>query len=261
MKKKEQRINLILEMIREQPSLTPKELARVLDVSEMTIRRDLSYLKSSGILSQSLGMFFIDSKGKSVSAVAPAIYDFRQELGRNTEVKERIARKAAELIIPRDIIILDSSTTVSMMLPFLSPNMSLTVMSNNDYILSRLPKDGSINLIAIGGTYNCQLQMYESNEGIAEIKSHRATKYFFSSSGVHEHLGLTCSYAFEVMTKRASIGSSVMKIFLSDSSKLGVIKNAYFAKLTECDVFITDSGITPEWKSVIEGLGITLYIV
>ena len=55
MKKKENRLNTIIGMLREQPTLTIRELASVLDVSEMTIRRDLAKLKDSGLLVRALG--------------------------------------------------------------------------------------------------------------------------------------------------------------------------------------------------------------
>ena len=111
MKKKEQRINEIMALIREQPTITVKMLAEILNVSEMTVRRDLAYLKSSNALTQSLGMTFINSEPNNT--LAPPAYDFGYELHRNTDNKQRIAQKASSLIHSRDILILDSSTTVS----------------------------------------------------------------------------------------------------------------------------------------------------
>lgn len=259
MKKKEQRINEIMALIREQPTITVKMLAEILNVSEMTVRRDLAYLKSSNALTQSLGMTFINSEPNNT--LAPPAYDFGYELHRNTDNKQRIAQKASSLIHSQDILILDSSTTVSMMVPYIPGNMDLTVICYNYHILSRLPKNEALNLIVTGGIYNPQLQMFESSEGINIIKAHRANKYFFSTSGIHEHLGMTCSYSFEVLTKRASIESSATKILLADSSKFGIITTSYFAKLNECDILITDTNISKDWIKIIEDMGIQLYIV
>ncbi|PWJ47695.1 DeoR/GlpR family DNA-binding transcription regulator [Faecalicatena contorta] len=259
MKKKEQRINDVMSLIREQPTISVKNLAEILDVSEMTIRRDLTYLKSSNALTQSLGMNFINSESNAVHP--PMMYDFTHELRKNSEVKDRIAQFASSLISPRDILILDSSTTVSKMVPYIPGNVDLTVICYNYHILSQLPKNESLNLIFTGGVYNKQLQMFESSEGINIIKAHRANKFFFSASGIHEQLGMTCSYPFEVLTKRASLSSSGTKILLTDSSKFGVITTSYFAKVNECDIIITDSGISKEWIKIIEDLGIQLHIV
>ena len=72
---------------------------------------------------------------------------------------------------------------------------------------------------------------------------------------------MTCSYSFEVLTKRASIESSATKILLADSSKFGIITTSYFAKLNECDILITDTNISKDWIKIIEDMGIQLYIV
>ena len=99
MKKKEQRLNDIMALVREQPPISIKELAKILDVSEMTIRRDISYLKESNAMTQMLGMNVISA----APAQPPLMYDFQYELERNVEAKERIARKASNLIRPRAV--------------------------------------------------------------------------------------------------------------------------------------------------------------
>lgn len=262
MKKKEQRINNILELIREQPEMSTKELANILSVSEMTIRRDLNYLRESNILRESMGKKYINMPVSHNSETPSNIlYDFGYELTTHVEEKQRIAQKATSFLDPRDIIILDSSTTVSMMVPYLPHALDLTIICYNYHILSQLPKTSKSNLIFTGGIYNHHMQMFESPEGINIIKEHRAKKCFFSTSGIHERLGMTCSYPYEVLTKRASLSSSAKRILLSDSSKFGVVTTSYFAKLSDCDIIITDDGISAEWIKIIENLGIELYIV
>lgn len=108
MKKKENRLNTIIGMLREQPTLTIRELASILDVSEMTIRRDLAKLKDSGLLVRALGMNMIGNAQQK--GISPVKYDFHNEITRNSEAKRKIAMKAVELINARDVIILDSST-------------------------------------------------------------------------------------------------------------------------------------------------------
>ena len=83
MKKKEQRLNDIMALVREQPTISIKELAKILDVSEMTIRRDISYLKESNAMTQMLGMNVIST----APAQPPLRYDFQYELERNVEAK------------------------------------------------------------------------------------------------------------------------------------------------------------------------------
>ena len=56
MKKKEQRINEIYSFLQESPSLSVKDLSEMLNVSEMTIRRDLKYLKENNLFVRSHGI-------------------------------------------------------------------------------------------------------------------------------------------------------------------------------------------------------------
>ena len=125
-------------MLREQPALTIRELASVLDVSEMTIRRDLAKLKDSGLLVRALGMNMIGNAQQK--GISPVKYDFHNEITRNSEAKRKIAMKAVELINARDVIILDSSTTVNMMVPYIPEDYPLTVITNNYDIISKVPK-------------------------------------------------------------------------------------------------------------------------
>ena len=259
MKKKENRLNTIIGMLREQPTLTIRELASVLDVSEMTIRRDLAKLKDSGLLVRALGMNMIGNAQQK--GISPAKYDFHNEITRNSEAKRKIAMKAVELINARDVIILDSSTTVSMMVPYIPEDYPLTVIANNYDLISKISKGKAVELVGVGGVYNHDLRMFESDEGLHLIRAHRANKYFFSTSGIHSKLGLTCSYSYEVLSKRASLESSAESILLADSSKFDVVVTSFFAKLQDCNTIITDSGISSEWENLIRNMGIKLYIV
>ena len=55
--------------------------------------------------------------------------------------------------------------------------------------------------------------------------------------------------------------SSLTSILLADSSKFGPIRTAYVAQLNEINTIITDSGLSKEWRKLIQGMGIALHIV
>ena len=103
MKKKENRLNTIIGMLREQPTLTIRELASVLDVSEMTIRRDLAKLKDSGLLVRALGMNMIGNAQQK--GISPVKYDFHNEITRNSEAKRKIATNRVKMLVDIMIIV------------------------------------------------------------------------------------------------------------------------------------------------------------
>ncbi|MBE6072248.1 MAG: DeoR/GlpR transcriptional regulator [Clostridium butyricum] len=259
MNKKLNRTNKIIEILKEKNGATVKELASILNVSEMTIRRDLKILKSNNIVNNVYGAT-IYNPANSIEKL-DSFYEIENETIKNEDKKVRIGKAAASLINSNDIIIIDTGTTTEKLAENISSDIDITALIYNINILNALNNKKNIKLIFSGGYFHPNTQMFESPEGIALIKKTRATKVFVSAAGVHENLGVTCSNNYEVLTKHAIISSSIEKILLIDSEKFGIVKSAYFAELNTFDTIITDNEITDEWKYRIEDMEIQLIIV
>lgn len=258
MSKKLQRANKIIEILKEKNGASVKELASILNVSEMTIRRDLNILKSNNIVKNVYGATIYNPLNNIQKLSNP--YNITEEIIKNESEKLKIGQVAAKLIQPDDIIIIDTGTTTEKLAQSISDDIKLTALLYNINILTALKMKHNINLIFSGGYFHPNTQMFESPEGISLIENTRATKVFVSAAGIHEQLGVTCSNNYEVPTKRAIIGSSLEKILMVDSQKFGIVKSSYFADLNEFDIIITDSGISKEWINYINGLRIRLII-
>jgi len=259
MNKKLNRTNKIIEILKEKNGATVKELASILNVSEMTIRRDLKILKSNNIVNNVYGAT-IYNPANSIEKL-DSFYEIENETIKNEDKKVRIGKAAASLINSNDIIIIDTGTTTEKLAENISSDIDITALIYNINILNALNNKKNIKLIFSGGYFHPNTQMFESPEGIALIEKTRATKVFVSAAGVHENLGVTCSNNYEVLTKHAIISSSIEKILLIDSEKFGIVKSAYFAELNTFDTIITDNEITDEWKYRIEDMEIQLIIV
>lgn len=253
MGKRDLRIYALLDTLRDSPVLTIKELADRFQVSEMTVRRDLDFLKENHL--------FYGQSPSGQSALENEEYLYSSEQIRNYENKEKIARFAANMISEGDILILDSGTTTGVLSKYIPTSLDLTVLCYNYHILSQLYSRDNLSLIFAGGYFHKKDLMFESAEGISLIKRIRANKMFVSASGVHEKLGMTCANNYEVVTKRAALESSLTKILVADSSKFGLVRPGYFARLEEIDVVITDEGLSAEWRDLIAARGIALQLV
>ncbi|WP_294377454.1 DeoR/GlpR family DNA-binding transcription regulator [uncultured Clostridium sp.] len=258
MNKKLNRTNAIINILKEKNGASVKELALTLDVSEMTIRRDLEILKSNNIITNVYGAA-IYNPANNIEKLE-SFYDIKNEGIRCEKEKIKIGKAAARLISSDDIIIIDTGTTTEKLAKFIDNNLKISALIYNTNILMALSKKKNINLIFSGGYFHPNTMMFESEEGISLIKKTRATKVFVSAAGIHENLGITCSNNYEVLTKQAIIKSSVKKILLADSKKFDIVKSSYFAELTDFDVIITDNKITPRWQKKITDLGIELII-
>ena len=236
-----------------------KDLAEKLEVTEMTIRRDLRELSKENIVT-------LISGGAVLKRNSPIDTDEEKYLIQTAESlmleeKIKISRKAASLVDPNDVIIIDTGSTTENLPKFIPENIPLTVVCYALNILFNVYENKNWKLVFPGGYFHDNTLMFESPEGIEVIKRIRANKAFVSAAGVSEKLGVTCATDYEKETKKAIIESSNTKILLVDSSKFGKIKISHFADLTDFDIVITDSGISKECEEIIKNIGVKLYIV
>src|SRR5918911_2689903 len=120
-----QRQRLILEEVRRRGAVRVSELTELLAVSDMTIRRDLDVLASSGLVDKVHGGATVPGRP---STDEPG---FEAKSHRQLEEKEAIARAAAKLVKPRDAVALTAGTTTWRLAHPLHGVPDLTVVTNS----------------------------------------------------------------------------------------------------------------------------------
>mgnify|MGYP000016562494 CR=1 FL=1 len=150
---KERRIAQELELLKQYQRVSVKDLAATLEVSEMTIRRDLDLLRKNHVLERSYGYATL-AKGGDGYAYDGEVYDLRLARIQNLSEKDRIAKYAATLIEPGDWIFLDNGTTVGRITSYLPTDFEFTVLCYNFTILAELLKRPNIKIIFPGGYYH-----------------------------------------------------------------------------------------------------------
>lgn len=244
--RKSKRQQDLIKIIEAQGMLPVRSIAAMLNVSEMTVRRDLEELRSDG---------------GAMAGEQSSQYSLLEAIEHSNHQKEEIGKYAASLIEPNDVIIIDTGSTTARILPYLPDNINLTILSYNANVLMELRHKSGIQLLFCGGNYHLNTEMFESEEGIAFIRRIRANKAFLSAAGIHSELGITCANTYEVATKRAVISSSSQKILLADSSKFGRLRSAYFCDLDDIDTVVTDHSLQEEWRNELKRRKIELHAV
>lgn len=250
-KAKEKRMLQVMETLKKCQRISVKELAEQLQVSEMTVRRDLEVLRKNHVLERSYGHASLVG-GYDEFAVNGEVYDLRMARIQNIAEKERIAQHAASMIEPGDWVFLDNGTTVSRITSYLPTAFDFTVLCYNFAILAEVLKRPNIKTLFPGGYYYPEDQTFTSAEAVDFIRRHRATKAFVSASGVHRSLGVTCINDHSVNNKRAIMESSAKKILLADSSKFDLVKANHFAELNDMSCLVTDSNISQQWSDYLK---------
>ncbi len=260
MSKKSGRLNKLIEILEIQNGATIRELAQMLDVSEMTVRRDLDTLKSRNIVLDIPGAAVLNAQ-YTPNADGDSEYQLSTAARSHRRKKERIGKFAASLIQEDDCVIIDNGSTVEFLAENIDRNTKMTIFTCNLNILNRICTNPNISIIFGGGYYHPDTMLFESAENIELIKNIRATKVFASAAGVHDKMGVTCSNNYEMEIKQTIIQSGAEKILLVDSSKFGAIKPCFLTDIDIFDRIITDDNISEEWVEIIQKKGIELNIV
>jgi DeoR family deoxyribose operon repressor len=233
-----------------------RELTKKFEVSEMTIRRDLSLLAKEKLVDLIPGGAILKRPEDTESR-----YLVTNEESVHTIEKLKITQRAVLLIEPNETIILDIGTTTEYLAKFLREDAPITVLCYTLNSLVEVYKKKNCTIIFAGGYFHPQTMMFESAEGIELIKRTRADKAFVSAAGIHDELGVTTVYPHELQAKKTILNSAKNRILVADSSKFGTTKSVYFAEIADFQTIITDSGIPDKYAAFIRERGVELIVV
>ncbi len=229
------------------------ELADTLGVTQTTIRKDLNYLESQGVLQRAHG-----------SAIPPTqqIMDINLSAKKliNFEEKHKIAEKAASLIKSDDSILVASGSTITLFAEALKPKGRLNVVSISVNISAHLGDIPGITVMQVGGILYGNTLSVLGAEASNTIENLYCSKVFFGVDGIDLDYGLTCGTGEEASITQKMMQSSQTKIVLSDSSKVGKRGFARICEVGDIDILITDSGMPMEIRKRIENMGVRLII-
>jgi DeoR/GlpR family transcriptional regulator of sugar metabolism len=231
----------LLNILRDQPGIRVPDLARMLDVSEGTIRNDMNALSETGQLTRVWGGAVpIGSDNGPIAA-----YTARSRM--NLTTKQMIARAAARLVADGDSVLFDASTTVFHMASFLKERQNLTVVTNGIEIGRELAKNPTNMVMLLGGILRLDGTAITRPSNDVMLKELHIKTAFVSASGFSMEAGLTEVDFQEAQFKRAMIASASFVVALLDSSKFGKVDLTPFARIDQIGHIFTDAQVEPEW--------------
>lgn len=219
----EERKKFILDYVKKNEFVDITYLKNTLDVSEMTIRRDLRKLEANNSLVRVLG---------GARSIPSGMYEdpVEKRVKFHAEEKERIARYAASLVNEGDSIFMDASSTVYAMVEYL--DVHTTVITNNISICLKLKDKQRIDVILVGGDLRKSAMSLVGIDAIRMLENYYVDKAFLSSKAVDLVHGISDATRDEAEVKKAMIRSSGETYFLVDHYKL---ENRAFYKVCSLD--------------------------
>lgn len=250
-----ERRSQIEQMITESKSVLVVDLAKQFDVTPETIRGDLLKLEKQGILVRTYG-------GATLAGASGSELGFKERDTVNAEVKQKIGKRAADIIRNGETIFLDASTSALYLARNIKEKQGLTVITNAQSILTELADCDNIRLICTGGQYSAKNMSYSGRFAEKMIRQNfAANKFFFSCRGVTLNRGLIDSTEDEAELKRAMLECSESAIFLCDHYKLGKMGIPVIASLDKLDKFITDVRLDSEWSEALADRDVNIITV
>jgi DeoR/GlpR family transcriptional regulator of sugar metabolism len=243
----------LIEILRQQPGIRVPEIARLLSVSEGTIRNDLRSLSQAGRLKRVRGGAIADGQRFH----SPA---FTARARVSEEAKRRIARWAADLVEDGDTLLFDASTTVYYLADFLKDRRNLTVVTNGIEIARSLAQNPFNNVILLGGL------MRADGTSVSGTLSHKLLEdlyiktAFLSCTGITLEAGLMEVHLDEAQLKRKMIQVAKSVVMLIDSSKFGKIDLTAFARIDQITRIFTDSDLQPMWIQQLQQADVPLTV-
>lgn len=247
----EERRRILLDRLECAHALSIAELAEALDVSSMTIRRDIKTLERQGqVVAVSGGV-------RSTSRILkelPEEAKLRAEIG----FKRAIARAAAAYVTDEQAIFIDAGTTGFQLAQFVVDRSNLAVVTNDFTTVSLLADYPSIELFHTGGRVDHANRSAVGAGSAAFINTMNFDVAFISSSSWDVKHGLTTPDQAKVLLKQNVIAAASRSILIADSSKFGRFGKFKVVNLQRFDCIITDARLSRGDADAIHDLGVKL---
>jgi len=244
----------ILTLLREQSGLKVTELAKLLSVSEGTIRNDLNALERAQQLTRVRGGAVVKDDYRTLASTLPK----RAQI--NASAKQQIARWAADMIEDGDSILLDASTTVLHMASFLQDCRNLTIFTNGTEVARILAQNPANTTILIGGVVRPDGGSITGLLGSEILDGMHINTAFVSCSGFSLEGGLTQVDIQEAQLKSEMIRYVKQVVALIDSSKFNQTSLTAFASPEQISRIVTDNKISPSYIEELRQANLSLTV-
>ena len=244
----------ILDLIKKKGSVNIGDLAILLKVSDMTIRRDLSELENQGLLQRVHGGAISDF-GRSYE---PPLLS---RSNKNIQAKKRIGKYSAGLINDGDSIALDNGSTLIELSRNLLGRENLTVITSSLHIANVLADERNIRLILSGGVVRHGERSLVGEYSHKVYQDYFVDKLFLGTGGIDLKAGLTEFNMQEALTKKEMMKSGKEVYLLADASKFDKISFASFGKIDEIHHVITDVRPDEKYIQKFEASNIKMHII
>ncbi len=238
----------MLNLLRENKTLSVNELADRFQSSKETIRRDLRDFEKQGLVRKTHGGAVLLEK-EAKNAIQPVSGPYFAELpidvrrACHSAEKEAICRLAAERLENKDVVYIDNSSTTISLVKFIPAGLNITVLTNSITVIMESYKlnNPNLSIFCLPGFFNSNNLSLYGNQTVKMVEEFFPNKAFISCAAIMPDSRLADSSMYEIDTKRSFMDKSDKVFLLADSDKFNHSAPYLLSDMEIVDCIITDS--------------------
>ena len=250
------RQNQILHLVNLKGSIKVIDLAISLDVSDMTVRRDLDLLARRGLLAK------VHGGATSLSGSSSTEPTFSTKMLRERAIKDSIAREAVRLVEPGMAIALSGGSTTHALAHYLVDVPGITVVTNSipaADVLSAAQRDDQT--VVLTGGQRTPSDALVGPVAVSTMTNLHVDILFMGVYGFTTESGFTTPNLIEAQTNHAMVLASKRLIVLADHTKWGLTGLSTIAQLHEASRIYSDTQLAQDARGAIANVGCELSLV
>jgi len=254
MNKNTDRHKIILRQLEDGGFVNVQELSKQLNVSEVTIRKDLKLLEDKKLLFRTHGGATKSNPYTNDRPVAE-----KEKL--NATEKQQIGLAAATLIGHNDSIIIASGTTMLALARSINAGKHLTVITSALNVAIELSQHANVEVIQLGGQLRSSSSSVTGSYSEVMLQDMACSMLFLGVDGIDPEIGLTTTNLMEARLNQKMIEAAQTVVVLADSTKFGKRGLGKICPLDQVQHIITDSGISLIMLKILQEKGIAVTVV
>lgn len=240
------RANRIMELLRQSGTVQVSQISQLLQVSVVTVRKDLQRMEDDGLLHRVHG--------------GAAIRESRISQDPRGRAMEAIAEAVAEQIRDGDCVIMNAGNTTLLTARKLLGRKNITIITNSIAIARELVQQTGIKLIFLGGEVNAEAVFTYGWDAVTQLEQYKANKLILSVSGLSCSAGLTTRHMEAADLLRTMIARTQTVIAVADDTKIGFESFCHVGDLSVMDMLMTNACAASEAQlQQIEAMGIPVH--
>ncbi|MGG7465304.1 DeoR/GlpR family DNA-binding transcription regulator [Plantibacter sp. YIM 135347] len=243
-----QRRNLILDAVRQNGAVSITELAARLNTSPVTIRRDLSYLDTAGLLTRTHGGAVADQSTHERS--------YSEKVEQSIPQKLAIGHFAATLVDDGDVVVIGPGTTTEAFALALCERTGLTIVTNSLPVAEAFVSSPENQVIMTGGTLRPSIRAFVGEATSRTLRGIHADKTFLSGNGLVADFGLSTPSMLVADSDRAMAAAAREVVVLVDFTKFGLRSAIQTVDTAAIGRVVTDATTPPSELEAFRDVGV-----